>query len=122
MSLGRDQKSILGTAMDFREALFSGFITPEQLAISKTLTKPRDEYKTIPQHVLAANKADLLGNHYEVGDKIQFLHTKGGVEPLHAGVKGIDYDYYWNKVVAPIITRTTGLTFKKAYHTLDSFI
>jgi DNA polymerase elongation subunit (family B) len=114
-------EQILEASMAFREALFSGFITPEQLAISKTLTKPREEYKTIPQHVKAANKADLLGNHYEVGDKIQFLHVKGGVEPLHLGVKDIDYAYYWDKVAAPMITRTTGLAFKKGYHTLDSF-
>jgi len=32
-----------------------------------------------------------------------------------------DYDY-WDKVAAPIITRITGIGFKKGSHLLDSFI
>lgn len=102
-----DEDTITDFLYDYKKMLYGNVLSPEELALSKTITKLN--YKVVPQHMKAAIKAAERGVPYRAGDKIQFVHTRGGVEPLPLLKNArIDYDYYWDSIVS-VVDRTLGI-------------
>jgi len=97
---------------EFKKKLFSGSFSPEDLAVSKTIRS--EKYKVRTQHVRAYEIAKKRGYQVSVGDKVRYVFTARGVEPLpEEGVAAenapIDYKHYWEHVFSPIFERALGV-------------
>jgi DNA polymerase elongation subunit (family B) len=105
---GKSRLELQRLVLDFKKALFSGLLSPEDLALSKSVTK--SEYKVNPPHIRAAKKLQEAGIPVNVGDKIRFVWTKWGPLPLELSRGApLDYRYYWEHIFLPIVERTLGL-------------
>jgi DNA polymerase elongation subunit (family B) len=115
---GRPVAELQALLLDFKKALFSGLLSYEDLAISKSITK-RD-YKANPPHVRAAKKLEQLGVPLSVGDKVRFVYTKWGPLPLEMCRDiPVDVQHYWERVFRPIAERTLGVS---DVETLESWL
>lgn len=98
-----------------KEMLYSGQIDPAMLAWSRSITKA--QYKADPPHVKAARKLEaMLGVKLNIGDKVRFVKTKMGVQPIEllTPEDEIDFKYYWQSVLAPLVERCLGIVDKDA--------
>lgn len=106
---GASMQEIYALARGFRAQIASGKIGYEDLAFSKAITKT--DYKAFPHHVQAAKK--LLteqGIKVDVGEKVRYIYTRHGVEPLPIRNMDstIDVDYYY-QMASAMIQRTFGI-------------
>ena len=93
----------------FKRALFKGLFSPEELALSRSIT--RKDYKVTAPHVKAAEKLRESGVTVGVGDKVRFVYTRLGPLPVEL-CRGIPIDakYYWEHIFKSIAERTLGIT------------
>jgi DNA polymerase elongation subunit (family B) len=113
---------IYETAEDFKKALWSGLLSYDELSFSKSVMK--NEYKSKPHHVIAAEKLQKkTGVRLMVGDKVQFIYTRHGIEPLPItnpeDLAPLDRDYYF-QLFSNVIERTFGVSVV-GDKTLDSY-
>jgi len=104
---------------EFVNMLRKGRVPVEQLALSKSISKA--EYKVEPHHVQAAKKAEKLGYKFYVGDKVQYVYTYFGVQPLLNGnvkPEHVDVNYYLG-LMNNMIERTVGVRYDG---TLDQYL
>jgi len=98
-----------------------------QLIISKGVNKRLEDYKAVqkgqkpPPHVRALQKAIKENKWNEQNYKIQYIMRKNDiVEPIFSPndiPQDIDYDYYWNNYIVPILERTCGISFNHINNT-----
>jgi DNA polymerase-2 len=70
----------------------------DQLVYIKSLRKDTAEYtKTTPPHVRAARKLDKIES-----DKIEYVITTDGPEPIQKLKHNLDYDHYIDKQIKPL--------------------
>ena len=104
---------------EFVNMLRNGQVPVEQLALSKSISKA--EYKVEPHHVQAAKKAEKLGYKYYVGDKVQYVYTYFGIQPLVNGnvrPEHVDVNYYL-ELLNNMLERTVGVRYDG---TLDQYL
>ncbi len=117
----RTKEEIEKMLIKIKKELFAGKYD-EKLILSKGITKPLEEYKTIPIHVkvakiiLKATKKPILGRvHYIITG-----HKKGlSAMPVLDGkiIGKPDYEYYWNNQIKPAIDRIVEGVFNEATET-----
>lgn len=81
-----------------------------ELVLRKRIRRKLSDYvKNIPPHVQAARKAELvrkerdLPSLYQFGGWIEYIMTINGPEPRQYRQSAIDYDFYIDKQLAPIV-------------------
>jgi len=110
---------------EFVSMLKKGQIPVERLALSKSISK--DDYKVEPHHVQAAKKAEKLGYKFYVGDKVQYVYTYSGVQPLLNGnvkPEHVDVNYYL-ELLNNMLERTVGIRYDETLdqcRTLDQYL
>jgi DNA polymerase I len=106
---GKSKAELQGILFEFKQALFEGLISPDELAFSRSIT--RTNYKVTAPHVRVASKLRETGTAVNVGDKIRFVYTRWGPLPVEQCKDvPIDTAYYWKRVFLPIAERTLGIT------------
>lgn len=97
-----------------------GQLTPEEVCISKGISRDPERYKTQTLHVKLAAEIRAHGREYYVGMKIEYVVT--GTKPTLQGVTldeyvesngGIRYaaEYYWDRVIFPASLRILEVCF-----------
>jgi len=106
---GKTRTELQTVLLEFKAALFNGLISPDELALSRSIT--RKNYKVTAPHVKAAAKLKEAGVPVNIGDKIRFVYTRWGPLPVEQcnGVP-IDTQYYWKNIFERIAERTLGIT------------
>jgi len=81
-----------------------------ELVLRKRLRRKLSDYvKNIPPHAQAARKAELvrkergLPSLYQSGGWIEYIMTVNGAEPRQYRYSAIDYDFYIDRQLAPIV-------------------
>ena len=107
---GKTRSELQEVLLIFKQALFSGQLKPDELALSRSIT--RRNYKVTAPHIKAAKKLEEAGVTINIGDKIRFVYTRWGPYPVDLLDPSIPIDakYYWNHVFEPVAERTLGLT------------
>ncbi len=98
--------------VEFIQATVEAVLNGERnadLVLKKRLRRGLKDYqKSIPPHVLAARKAEMirsqkgLGSRYNNGGWIEYVMTVNGPEPQQYLRSVIDYDFYIDKQLIPI--------------------
>lgn len=101
MKQNADAKTIYEYLKDVKKRLYDGEFDNE-LIIVKAVSKGIDEYKNMPPHIKALQKAQMLGYGFSDG-RVRYVWTKDFPEPVWDGrdIKTIPIDYsrYWEYVM-----------------------
>lgn len=106
---GKTRAELQEVLLKFKHALFKGAISPDELALSRSIT--RKKYKVTAPHIKVAAKLTEAGTPVSIGDKVRFVYTRWGPLPVEqcSGVP-IDTQYYWKNIFERIAERTLGIT------------
>jgi DNA polymerase elongation subunit (family B) len=105
---GRSIEELLNVLLSYKARLRNNSFTYDELALSKSIT--RKEYKVKAPHVKAAEKLSKAGMMVNVGDKIRYVQTLWGPQPVElCNDIPIDVEYYW-EMFRKIAERTLGIT------------
>lgn len=111
----RIEREIVAPAFD---RVASGELTPDDVAIAKSISKDPDKYKTRPLHVKLATWIRDHGQGFFVGMKVPYVVTKA--KPRLDGVLLDDFDpadnaydplYYWDRIIYPASIRVLRVCF-----------
>lgn len=105
---GKSVEELLNVLLSYKTRLRNNSFAYDELAISKSIT--RKEYKVKAPHVKAAEKLSKAGMMVNVGDKIRYVQTLWGPQPIElCNDIPIDVEYYW-EMFRKIAERTLGIT------------
>jgi|GEM_PF-6415662 len=102
-----------------RERCMSGSLGPEEVVISKSISKDPDDYKTFPIHVKLAKELKERTSDFYIGMKIGYVVTgKCGsaldgvlAEMYDPAAMGYSAEYYWDKIIWPATHRILQVCF-----------
>jgi len=89
-------KDVVNYTKDFVKKVKDGKFD-DLLVYRKSLRKELEDYAVLPPHVKAARQLKTLD-----GDKIEYVITEEGPEPIQNIKHAIDYDHYIDKQIKPI--------------------
>ncbi|WP_163934169.1 DNA polymerase II [Paraferrimonas sp. SM1919] len=120
-----ENKAIKELLSNLIEQLWQGKLD-KQLVFEKRLKQPIEDYKANAPHVQAAR---ILQNHLKKplarGKSIRYLMTLAGAQPIECLSSPIDYYYYQQKQVLPIvepILEQQGINFSDLVSRQDTFL
>jgi DNA polymerase elongation subunit (family B) len=106
---GKPLSELQSILLSYKQALFNGLLSVEELALSKSITKKN--YKVVTPHLKAAKKLEESGVRLNIGDKVRFVYTKWGPMPIElCRDLPIDAEYYWKRIFERIAERTLGIS------------
>jgi DNA polymerase elongation subunit (family B) len=105
-----------------KDSLVRGEVLPEDLALTSSLTKLPQDYKTVPVHVKAIMNSKRFN--YFIGQKISYIligvdengretamELQDFLEDYAKGLVKPDYELYWERKIFPSIFRILKTVF-----------